>query len=174
MSQNHTASLADTPTVKDNAVFSGLEQCATTTGISMEMLRRAKAHPDSVDGSNGFSVSGRIYWAKLKPWLKENGEDLVEGNADDYFRWRSIKMEYAAKNEQMEYEKTKERLVERIEVHALLRRIAAAQSSLLNSRFRQELVSKLEGLSEPQRQILVDQAISDFMVVLTKELKGWG
>jgi len=162
-----------TPTLREDTVFTGMEQCSAATGISMDMLKRAKSHPDGIDGESGFHISGRIYWAKLKPWIELHGEELTSGSADDYFRWRALKMEFSAKAEQLAYEKERDKLVEKEFVHTMLRRIAAAQSSLFNSKFRQEMAPRLQGQNEQQMQIIIDAAVQDVLSILTKEISQW-
>jgi len=159
--------------LKPDSVFTGLEQASQSTGISIDLLRRCKVHPDGVDGSNGFHQSGRIYWAKLKPWLEEHEEELTTGNADEYFKWRSLKMEAQAKLASIELEEKRKQLTPKQEVTAILRRVMTAQSSILESKFRTELVPKMEGLSEGQRQILMDSAIQEYMSILRTELSKW-
>ena len=163
----------DIKKLKADAVFTGMEQCTTATGIDIDIIKRAKVHPDGSDGVNGFHQSGRIYWAKLKPWLDEHIEELTTGNADDYFKWRAIRMESQAKLSQIELDLKKEKLIEKDNIHNLLRRIAHAQSSLMNSKFRQELIPKMEGRTEPERQLLMDAAITEFMNLLQREIKEW-
>jgi hypothetical protein len=159
--------------LKTDVIFTGMEQCSSATGISMDMLKRCKTHPDSIDGSNGFHISGRVYWSKLKPWIQEHGEELLTGNADDYFKWRAIKMEAEAKLVQIELEERRNKLIEKQYVHDLLKRIALAQSSLMNSKFRAELVPKVIGMTEQQVQLLMDATISDVMSIMQREVAKW-
>lgn len=159
--------------LKADAVFTGMEQCSTATGISMDLLKCCKVHPDGIDGLNGFHQSGRIYWDKLKPWIDEHEDELKGSAASDYIKWRAIKMEGEAKLVQIELHERKKRLVNREEVHQLLKRISNAQSSLLNSKFRQELVSKMVGKSEQECQLLMDGAISDYMALMQKGIDAW-
>ena len=156
--------------VSPNTVFASFAECSDATGVPIEALKYANKHPDGKSNINGCKYTNRIKWDLLKPWLEANGDEINHLSQNNYDSWLALKTKYQALLAELEYEEKKERLIEKDTVHQLLKRISSAQSSLMNSKFRQELPPRLEGKNEGERLLIIDACISEYMAILNKEL----
>jgi hypothetical protein len=159
--------------VSTDTVFTSVAQCAEATGIPVDVLKYATRHPDAVNDLNGAKYSHRIKWQLLKPWLEDHEQEIEEITQEDYEKWRTLKTKAQAELAQIELEEKRGRIVEKQRVHDLLKSISAAQCSLFNSKFRQELPPKLLGKDVPTMQVLIDDALSEVFAILHKPLSQW-
>jgi hypothetical protein len=156
-----------------HTIYKNLEVCAIQTGIPERLLAAAQFHPTAPQGTNGFHPSGRIHWDKLKPWFDEHLEEIKELASIPVNEWDDRRKRALAIREELAALKEKGEVVEREKVHGLLRRISAAQCSLFNSKFRQELPEKLVGKSLPDIASEIDRKLEEVFGLLSKEVEKW-
>ena len=154
-------------------VFHSLKDAAAATGISLDTLLRARAHPECPHTTEGgFAASGRVYITDtFKQWIIDHKAELdsVEGETRDYWLLRRYRAN--ALLAELNLEEKYKRIVNKQDVIDLLDRIAFAQVSLFNSRLRQELPARWNLPTEKIAEL--DAVIAEIFGVLTKQLSAW-
>jgi phage terminase Nu1 subunit (DNA packaging protein) len=153
---------------KKDILYHGIKQCSSLTGIPVDLLKRARSHPQcprSTEG--GFADSGRVYMTDtFKKWLDDHTEELENATPDTIEAWQIRKIRCQALLAEYELEERRKSLVSKADVIDMMERIGAAQVSLFNSKLRQELPERWH-LSATQVAEL-DGIITEIFDVITK------
>ncbi len=154
-------------------VVNTVKECAGIMGIELDLLLRARAHPDCPrNPEGGFAPSGRIYITdSFRQWIAAHRDELEAVTDEDRDHWKLRKERAQALLAEMELEIANKRIVNKQDVVDLLERIAAAQVSLFNSRLRQELPSRWN--LPPEKIAELDTVISEIFNVFSKGVSAW-
>jgi len=164
--------------MNERKIYHGLRECSTSTGISIEILQLARAHPQSPKGINGFHESGRIYLSTpeqgentLEKWINENREQLEATTGETREHWLTRRDRANALLAELELEERYNRVVDKEPVKELLDRIATALVSLFNSKLRQELPARIN--LPPEKIGEIDKVLTELFSVLGKNIEQW-
>lgn len=117
-------------------IYDSIASCASSVGIPVPVLRKAKK-----SGCPAFR-SNRVYLGELLPWLFAQGEDAAVGN------WADALVEAKAKRERLKLDREKGEVISRDLVKSAVQTGVAAVFSGLDKRFVNELPPVLKGLDE--------------------------
>jgi hypothetical protein len=146
-----------------------MKTIAATFGVSMKTLKAAKEL-----GGDGFNTNNSVNWLKLEPWIKEHGDEIeaLQNNSIEGVTLANKIKDGILKD--LEIAKIKGKLVERENVHALLKRISTAQSSLLNAKFIKELLPKMKGKELPEMIVMTNELIAEVIsIIQTMPIDKW-
>jgi hypothetical protein len=158
--------------------YNGIRQAVEETGISKEILTRAKVHPSSPKGLFGFHSSGRIYWDKpdangltLEAWITEHLPELKQATPDTIEYWQTMRIKWQALALEKKLEDKRAKVVNKQDVLATLEKMSVAFRALVNGRFRSQVI---DGLKLTSGQVAdLDNALADINGVWDKQISAW-
>jgi hypothetical protein len=166
MDTENTCEVLDENTARETHLT--MRQISVNYGIPYRNIRIAVTMFPHVQNTNNS-----VNWEILKPLYEEHQTEIEEMSDQSL---EKVRTENAIKDgilKDIQIANLKEKLIEKEEVHSLLKRIAAAQCSLFNSKFRKELPSKLHGKSIAEMSALIDAALSDVFGIINKPIGEW-
>jgi hypothetical protein len=155
-------------TTETNVVYHGLKQCSALTGIPIDVLRRARQHPDCPRSTKGgFAKSGRIYMtAEFRQWLDFHMSELRQPSVDitDYWRLRNERAKALIMEEQLKNQMSN--MVEKGVINQLLARIASAQRALFKDKISQAIPARFN--LTPEQAGIVDAVAEELLAIIER------
>ena len=160
------------------AVFTSQKQCSQVLGIPIDILKKARRHPDAVGGINGMMVSGQIYSDRLIPWLEKHKEELSQQTSTDNKEgsltyWKTVLTKAKALVAEIELEEAQRNSLNLQDTKALLKKISTAQSAMLISKLVHETPPRLLGLDITKMSVVMQQVAREVCELFQNEIDKW-
>ena len=154
-------------------VYHGIKHCSALTGIPIDLLKRARQHPDcprSKDG--GFSDSGRVYMTEaFIKWLEAHKEELDHVIPGTLEYWQLMRLKSQTLTLEKRLEEKRSKVLNKQDVINTFERIQKNFGELMRVKLRQPLI---ERLNLNQEQIAeIDAFIACLDDVFTKGAAHW-
>jgi hypothetical protein len=127
-------------------MYHGIKDAAKNMGLSIDLLRRARAHPDCPHSTKGgFADSGRVYVSKdFEKWLAEHKKELLTVEPGTLEHWNLLRLKYQTLALEAELAEKQSKVVNREDAIASYDKIAEAFKALINGRFRTQMIEGLK------------------------------
>ena len=126
----------------NETMYHGIKQASKAMKLSIDFLRRARAHPDCPNSTEGgFAKSGRIYATKdFLNWLEEHKEELNTVTPETIEWWDTLRIKYQTLALELELEERRKKVVNKKDAIDTMQRMRQAYNQLMQSK----LVSSAE------------------------------
>src|ERR1039458_9018192 len=147
-------------------VCHGIKDAAKRMGLSIELLRRARAHPDCPKSTGGgFADSGRVYVSKdFEKWMADHKAELYNAVPGTLEYWQVQRIKYQTLAKEAELARRQKLIVSRAEAIASFDSIAVAFKGLIMGRFRTQIIDGLQ--LTPENTIALDAALNEICGVM--------
>lgn len=159
-------------------VFSGIKQAVVETGLSKELLTRAKLHPDSPKGLVGFHQSNRIYWniadkkgMTLKRWITDHTKELEHVKCDTQEFWKLKRLQYQTLALEEKLRQKRSKVLRKQDCIDTLERMTEAFKVVHNKHLRQPMIERWN--LTPEQIEYLDSILAEINGVFDKQLAVW-